>query len=93
MQSSHLLQQHHGGILMREKSKYTLQRTMIFYFLLIGFASCMVGIEFLVDFDKGHMETRISESAGQPMQDRMHYLHPLIGCAKKPSSWWPSFWW
>ena len=83
MQSSHLLQQQHGGILMREKSKYTLQRTMIFYFLLIGFASCMVGIEFLVDFDKGHMETRISESAGQPMQDQNALFAPFDRMRKK----------
>jgi len=31
------------------KSKYNLQRTMIIYFLLIGFASLLVGIEFIAD--------------------------------------------
>jgi len=31
------------------KSKYSLQRTMIIYFLLIGFASLLVGIEFIAE--------------------------------------------
>jgi methyl-accepting chemotaxis protein len=31
------------------KSKYSLQRTMIVYFLLIGFASLFVGVEFIMD--------------------------------------------
>jgi len=34
---------------MKSTATYTLQRTMIVYFLLIGFAAFMVGIEFLVD--------------------------------------------
>lgn len=34
---------------MKKKSTYTLQRTMIIYFLLIGFASLMVGVEFIAD--------------------------------------------
>jgi hypothetical protein len=32
---------------MNKKSRYTLQRTMIIYFLLIGFASVMVGIHLI----------------------------------------------
>ncbi len=35
---------------MQTKTKYNLQRTMIVYFLLIGIASLMVGIEFMIDF-------------------------------------------
>lgn len=34
---------------MQTKTKRSLQRTMIIYFLLIGFASLLVGIEFIVD--------------------------------------------
>ncbi|MDM8550779.1 HAMP domain-containing protein [Desulfobacterales bacterium HSG2] len=34
---------------MKPPSKYTLQRTMIVYFLLIGFASLLVGVEFIVE--------------------------------------------
>lgn len=33
----------------KKKSKYNLQRTMIIYFLLIGFASLLVGVEFIID--------------------------------------------
>jgi len=34
---------------MKPDSKYSLQRTMIIYFLLIGFASLLVGIEFVAE--------------------------------------------
>lgn len=34
---------------MKTESKYTLQRTMIIYFLLIGFASLLVGVEFIIE--------------------------------------------
>ena len=34
---------------MQTKAKHSLQRTMIIYFLLIGFASLLVGFEFIVD--------------------------------------------
>jgi len=34
---------------MAQSSRYSLQRTMIIYFLLIGFASLMVGVEFLIE--------------------------------------------
>ncbi|RLC12673.1 MAG: hypothetical protein DRI57_17445 [Deltaproteobacteria bacterium] len=33
----------------KKKSKHNLQRTMIIYFLLIGFASLLVGVEFIMD--------------------------------------------
>jgi HAMP domain-containing protein len=41
------------------KSRYSLQRTMIIYFLLIGFASMLVGIEFLADFHGGDLKNEI----------------------------------
>ncbi|MDM8515423.1 HAMP domain-containing protein [Desulfobacterales bacterium HSG16] len=34
---------------MKKKTRYTLQRTMIIYFLLIGFASLLLGVEFVMD--------------------------------------------
>jgi len=55
---------------MHEKSRYTIQRTMIIYFLLIGFASIMVGVEFLVDFHTGYKEVAFSASADQKVQDQ-----------------------
>lgn len=55
---------------MRERSRYTLQRTMIIYFLLIGFASGMVGVEFLVDFHSGYNEAEFRASVGRHSQDQ-----------------------
>jgi len=34
---------------MNAKSKYSLQRTMVIYFLLIGFAALFVGVEFIAE--------------------------------------------
>lgn len=50
---------------MRKKLRYTLQRTMIIYFLLIGFAASMVDIEFLIDFHTGYTQAEFQVSAGQ----------------------------
>lgn len=53
---------------MRVKSRYSLQRTMIIYFLLIGFASILLGIEFLAEFHGGDLKKEIwanIEQAGQ----------------------------
>lgn len=44
---------------MKSKFRYSLQRTMIIYFLLIGFASVLVGIEFLADFHRGALKNEI----------------------------------
>lgn len=44
---------------MGAKSRYSLQRTMIIYFLLIGFASMLVGVEFLADFHGGDLKNEI----------------------------------
>jgi methyl-accepting chemotaxis protein len=44
---------------MGAKSRYSLQRTMIIYFLLIGFASMLVGVEFLADFHGGDLKDEI----------------------------------
>jgi nitrogen fixation/metabolism regulation signal transduction histidine kinase len=45
--------------MMVAKSRYSLQRTMIIYFLLIGFASMLVGIEFWADFSGGTLKAEI----------------------------------
>ena len=59
---------------MRAKSRYSLQRTMIIYFLLIGFASMLVGIEFLADFHGGDLKDEIWENinrtGGQPIDQK-----------------------
>jgi methyl-accepting chemotaxis protein len=47
---------------MGAKSRYSIQRTMIIYFLLIGFASILVGIEFLADFHGGDLKNEIWEN-------------------------------
>ena len=47
---------------MEHKSRYTLQRTMIIYILLIGFASVLVGIEFLADFNSCALKSEILNS-------------------------------
>lgn len=47
---------------MQAKSRYSLQRTMIIYFLLIGFASLLVGIEFLADFQGGTLKQELWEN-------------------------------
>ena len=44
---------------MNAKSRYSLQRTMIIYFLLIGFASVLVGVEFMADFQSGSLKEEI----------------------------------
>jgi signal transduction histidine kinase len=41
------------------KTRYSLQRTMILYFLLIGFASMLLGLEFLADFHSGDLQNEI----------------------------------
>jgi len=59
---------------MGAKSRYSLQRTMIIYFLLIGFASMLVGIEFLADFHGGDLKDEIWENinrtGGQPIDQK-----------------------
>jgi methyl-accepting chemotaxis protein len=42
--------------------RYSLQRTMITYFLLIGFASVLVGVEFWADFHRGALKKDIWEN-------------------------------
>ena len=51
---------------MRAKSRYSLQRTMIIYFLLIGFASLLVGMEFLGDFQSGTLKKELWQNISKP---------------------------
>lgn len=65
---------------MGAKSRYSLQRTMIIYFLLIGFASMLVGIEFLSDFQGGELKEEIwsrIQSPDQPSIDKDAVLAPI----------------
>lgn len=56
---------------MGAKSRYSLQRTMIIYFLLIGFASMLVGIEFLADFQGGALKDEIWNNISRPDSERI----------------------
>ena len=56
---------------MGSKSRYSLQRTMIIYFLLIGFASMLVGIEFWADFHSGALKAEIWQNIEQANQGRI----------------------
>lgn len=52
---------------MKARSGYTLQRTMIIYLLLIGFASLLVGVEFVVDTYGVEFEKEVrSDFKGNP---------------------------
>lgn len=56
---------------MGAKSRYSLQRTMIIYFLLIGFASMLVGIEFLADFHGDDLKNEIWKNIGQSSDNEL----------------------
>jgi methyl-accepting chemotaxis protein len=45
---------------MISRSKYSLQRTMIIYFLLIGFAALLVGLEFVAETGSGRLNDKLS---------------------------------
>jgi methyl-accepting chemotaxis protein len=45
---------------MTSRSKYSLQRTMITYFLLIGFAALLVGLEFVAETGSGRLNDELS---------------------------------
>jgi methyl-accepting chemotaxis protein len=45
---------------MTSGSKYSLQRTMIIYFLLIGFAALLVGLEFVAETGSGRVTVELA---------------------------------
>ena len=45
---------------MTSGSKYSLQRTMIIYFLLIGFAALLVGLEFVAETGSGRLNDQLN---------------------------------
>jgi HAMP domain-containing protein len=53
------------------KSKYSLQRAMIVYFLLIGFASLLVGIEFITDTQSHKLREDLLENFSSYSQGRL----------------------
>lgn len=53
------------------KSTYSLQRTMIVYFLLIGFASLLVGIEFIADTQSQKLREDLLENFSSYSQGRI----------------------
>jgi methyl-accepting chemotaxis protein len=57
---------------MKPKSKYSLQRTMVVYFLLIGFAALLVGVEFIAETQGDDMRqafhARVADQAATPLE-------------------------
>ncbi len=55
------------NILMKNNKhfRYTLQRTMIIYFLLVGFASLLVGVEFILDTHSSRFENELLANCEQ----------------------------
>ncbi len=45
---------------MKDSGRYSLQRTMIIYFLLIGFASSMVGLEFVAETHSSDLKKELA---------------------------------
>ncbi len=50
---------------MKSRFKYSLQRTMIIYFLLIGVASLLVGFEFIIDTHREELSKELLSSIGK----------------------------
>ncbi len=64
----------------------TLQRTMIVYFLLIGFASCLVGTEFVLDVHKQELRTQLIQNFQQLSHDNIPFdeaFRPLLSIRNK----------
>lgn len=65
---------------MKARPKYTLQRTMIIYFLLVGFASLLVGVEFVAETHgrdlRSYWLDQIEQHADQGL-DREAVFKPL----------------
>lgn len=53
------------------KSTYSLQRTMIVYFLLIGFASLLVGVEFIADTQSQKLRQDLLENFSSYSQGQL----------------------
>lgn len=64
---------------MKPRARYSLQRTMIVYFLLIGFASMLVGLEFVAETqgDALRQAWLSRPAAAVPAEDASNSLAPL----------------
>ena len=71
---------------MKPPSKYSLQRTMMVYFLLIGFAALLVGLEFIAETQGEGMRqaflTRLSAPAADSTPQAV-LLEPLVHLRNK----------
>jgi len=71
---------------MKPKSKYSLQRTLMVYFLLIGFAALLVGVEFIAETNGDEIRqaflTQISLPAALS-SDPATFLQPLTHLRNK----------
>jgi len=55
----HFIYHKYFGEVVRKKSGYSLQRTMLVYFLLIGVASLVVGVEFIADTNRPELRAEL----------------------------------
>jgi methyl-accepting chemotaxis protein len=65
---------------MNPKRYHSLQRTMVIYFLLILFASCVIGVEFIIDTSKIELKQEIFDNfqrAGSNNGSMDNILHPI----------------
>ena len=71
---------------MKPTSKYSLQRTMMVYFLLIGFAALLVGVEFIAETQGARLQAAflapLTEAATGPV-DQAALLLPLTHLRNK----------
>lgn len=71
---------------MRVGYQSTLQRTMIVYILLIGFASCLVGTEFVLDVHKKELRTQLIQNFQRLSHNAMPFddaFRPLLSIRNK----------
>ena len=71
---------------MNEKNAYSLQRTMIIYFLLIGFAALLVASEFVLDTNSPALKQELTHNfrqhdSGKLAQDQVY--DPLVRIRNK----------
>lgn len=67
---------------MKTKSNYSLQRTMIIYFLLIGFASLLVGMEFLLETHGPKLKEKLISNFEKHSENQMEIDEVFIPIEK-----------
>lgn len=71
---------------MKQTRKTSLQRTMVIYFILIGFAAAFVGTEFVMDVGKKSLRDEVTQSYDQLAQKKIQpddAFHPVLKLRNK----------